>query len=95
MKTAALTIAAGMLTWLSVPTMAGTYPAWAVALTFASGVALIVWGAMLVLAELDRRATGDPKPKTRRPLWVAVALIALNEIRGLMVAGPYLAAMFA
>lgn len=95
MKRAAITTALGVLQFLSVPTMAGTYPAWAVAVTFASGVALIAWGMLQALAEIDRRATGAEKPKPRRSWPLVVALVLFNEIRGAMVAGPYFAAMFA
>ena len=51
MKRHALNIALGFYCWLSVPTTAGTLPAWLVAVSFFSGVGLTVWGFLGMLAE--------------------------------------------
>lgn len=95
MKRHALNIALGVYCWLSVPTIAGTLPAWLVAVSFFSGVGMVAWGLLGILAELERRAgLGSPR-QGKPPLWVTVAVLVLMEARGWLIAGPQLAAMFA
>lgn len=95
MKRHALNIALGVYCWLSVPTIAGTLPAWLVAVSFFSGVGMVAWGLLGILVEFERRAgVGNPS-QGKPPLWVTVAVLAFMEARGAMVAGPQLAAMFA